>query len=389
MNCTCIPFVCCLNAFEGLQILSFKLVNFFKGGTADFSVHEVEEEGTLTELYRASGGPYGGIYVDKEYLKMYDTIFGDGSIDQLKTEDMVEFLTMTREFEVKKRTVSESRDSNFITRLSIVLNEKLTKDEKMEKVKSSYLKDQVSFMRDKLTLSPNLMKSFFKNSLENIISHVENILKAIQDVDIILLVGGYAESPLVQEKIKTKFANYSIIIPQDCNLVVMKGAVLFGHNPMSISARILRFTYGVGRDNKFDPKKHPQKNRFTDDNGVERCSNVFEKLIDKNSKVPATGKIVTREVKSITETQKLFKSRVYCTEKKDIIVADESCELVGALEVSVPSHVEGKWKATERYVFGMTEIEMSVRVEATNQTFETTLNNNIFEEKFAVGVTKK
>ena len=61
---------------------------------------------------------------------MYETIFGEGSIDQLKKEDMAEFLSMTREFEVKKRTVSESRESNYISRLSILLNEKLTKDEK-------------------------------------------------------------------------------------------------------------------------------------------------------------------------------------------------------------------------------------------------------------------
>ncbi|XP_022295822.2 heat shock 70 kDa protein 12B-like [Crassostrea virginica] len=55
------------------------LVADIGGGTADFSVHEVENGGTLTELYRASGGPYGGIYVDKEYLNMYDTICGEGA----------------------------------------------------------------------------------------------------------------------------------------------------------------------------------------------------------------------------------------------------------------------------------------------------------------------
>ena len=302
---------------------------------------------------------------------------------------MADFLSMTREFEVKKRTVNESRESNYISRLSIVLNEKLTTDEKMEKVQSSYLKDQVSFISGKLRLSPNLMRSFFTNSLENIISHVEQILKAIQHVDMILLVGGYAESPLVQDRFKKKFANYSIIIPQDCNLVVMKGAVLFGHNPMSISARILRFTYGVSRESKFDPKTHPQENHYVDKNGVERCSNVFIKLIGKNTKVPATGKAVTGYAVPLYETQKLYKTRVYCTEKEDIIVVDESCELVGTLDVSVPSHVEGIWKAHDRYVFGMTEIEVSAKVKATNQTFETTLNNNIFEEKFAVGDTKK
>ena len=59
--------------------------------------------------------------------------YGEGAIDQLKTEYMVEFLTMTREFEVKKRTVHESLCSNYISRLSIVLNDKLNNDEKMKK----------------------------------------------------------------------------------------------------------------------------------------------------------------------------------------------------------------------------------------------------------------
>ncbi|XP_062619390.1 heat shock 70 kDa protein 12B-like [Saccostrea cucullata] len=51
------------------------LVADIGGGTADFSVHQVDDDGSLTELYRASGGPYGGIYVDEKYLKIYDTIF--------------------------------------------------------------------------------------------------------------------------------------------------------------------------------------------------------------------------------------------------------------------------------------------------------------------------
>ena len=77
-------------------IFTTVLTSYFLGGTADFSVHEVEEEGTLTELYRASGGPYGGIFVDKEYLKMYDTIFGEEAINKLKKEDMAEYLTIIR-----------------------------------------------------------------------------------------------------------------------------------------------------------------------------------------------------------------------------------------------------------------------------------------------------
>ena len=119
----------------------------------------------------------------------------------------------------------------------------------------------------------------------------------------------------------------------------MKGAVLFGHNPMSITARILRFTYGDSINPLFDPKKHPQKNRYTDNNGVERCRNFFNKLIGKNTKVPATGVTVTRDVVPLYESQKLYKTRVYCTEKEDIIVVDESCELVGLslIHISEPT----------------------------------------------------
>ena len=83
----------------------------------------------------------------------------------------------------------------------------------MGKVQSSYLKDKVSFVKYKLKLSPSLMKSFFKETIDNIVYHVENIMEIIQDIDVILLVGGYADSPLVQERFKNKFACCNIISP--------------------------------------------------------------------------------------------------------------------------------------------------------------------------------
>ena len=346
----------------------------FEGGTADFSVHEVEEEGTLTELYRASGGPYGGIYVDKEYLKIYDTIFGDGSIDQLKSEDMEEYLTIVREFETKKRSVTSDYDLQFSTKLSACLNEKFSDAVKMQKVQSSYLKDKVSFVRDKLKLSPSLMKSFFKESLDNIVHHVENILRIIQGVDMILLVGGYAESPLVQERFRKDFANYNIINPQDSSLVVMKGAVLFGHNPMIISARRLQFSYGSAIQKEFDHKKHPLKKLYHDKNGVKRCKDAFEMLINRDTKVPTTGKSVTTVGAPIYDTQKYYVSRVYCTKEDNPVAVDDSCHFLGSLKISVPGHFTEKWKAVEEYVFGMTEIKVSAKVMATNETFETTLD---------------
>ena len=199
-------------------------------------------------------------------------------------------------------------------------------------------------------------------------------MKSVEDVSMILLVGGYGESPLVQETFKNEFTNLEIIIPQDCNLAVMKGAVLFGHNPMSITARILRFTYGIGVNAEFDPNMHPQERRFTDIDGVEKCRNAFKKLIDKNVKVPSTGRVVTTGHVPQPASPKAYSLSVYCTEKDNPIVVDESCQLVGTLAVSVPEHFTGIWSGHENYEFGMTEIKVSAIVKATNETFQSTLD---------------
>ena len=318
-------------------------------------------------------GPYGGIYVDKEYLKIYDTIFGKEAIKKLKKEDLAEYLTIIREFEAKKRTVTANYGSHFVTRLPAVLNKMFSNEEKIQRIQSSYLKDKVSLIRDKLKLSPSIMESFFKDSLENIIDHVKNILRSIKDVHMILLVGGYAESPLVQETFNNEFSNLEIIIPQDCNLVVMKGAVLYGHRPMSISARILGFSYGVCIDTPFNPEIHPLKLHYLKCNGKLYCRNAFDELIAKNTKVSSTGNVVERTYFKDKNTMS-GGLRVYCTKKETPALVDKNCQLLGTLDVSIPRQVFDKWTIHGEFIFGMTEIKVSVTVKHTNETFTTTLD---------------
>ncbi|KAK3099812.1 hypothetical protein FSP39_010132 [Pinctada imbricata] len=46
------------------------------GGTIDITVHEVQPNGSLKELDRASGGAWGGIYVDRMFKEMLEDIVG-------------------------------------------------------------------------------------------------------------------------------------------------------------------------------------------------------------------------------------------------------------------------------------------------------------------------
>jgi hypothetical protein len=45
-------------------------------------------------------------------------------------------------------------------------------------------------------------------------------------------------------------------VPEDAELAVLKGAVLFGHKPDYIVARIVRHTYGVRIREDFNPDIH-------------------------------------------------------------------------------------------------------------------------------------
>jgi hypothetical protein len=49
----------------------------------------------------------------------------------------------------------------------------------------------------------------------------------------------------VQKSIQTAFPDINVLIPEDPELAVLKGAVLFGFSPSVITARVARLTYGT------------------------------------------------------------------------------------------------------------------------------------------------
>lgn len=71
---------------------------------------------------------------------------------------------------------------------------------------------------------------------------------SVKDVSSIIRVGEFAESPMLQAAITNAFKDKKkkVIVPRDAGLAVLKGAVLFGHQPKTISARVCKYTYGIG-----------------------------------------------------------------------------------------------------------------------------------------------
>ena len=183
---------------------------------------------------------------------MLNDVFGVKAIQDLKDREMSDYVDLLRNFETKKRDFSSN---NTIFRISFALRENFQKYENgtlQEKIsKLSYGNELEEKSKDKLQVKPMLIKSWFDGPLDRLIQHMKEILRdpKMGKVASILLVGGFGESHYAQEKIILAFPEKRILVPKDAGIVVLKGAVLCGHDLGSDSfnwEKLLEVGAGVG-----------------------------------------------------------------------------------------------------------------------------------------------
>lgn len=84
---------------------------------------------------------------------------------------------------------------------------------------------------------------------------------------------------MLVQGIKAMFPEINTIIPKEAAWSVLRGAVIFGHDPSMISQRRSKYTYGVSVNKKFNPLEHDEKYKY-EDGGEIRCRNIFSKLLE-------------------------------------------------------------------------------------------------------------
>lgn len=159
-------------------------------------------------------------------------------------------MELFRDFEVKKRDITPENDDEMIIRYSQCLAKvvhEVTGETLYDKISSSPFKEHLKVTLDHVLISADIARGFFQEALDSITEKVAYLLKdpKLSGVESILLVGGFAESQMLQHAIRSNFPNLKVFIPKNAGLVVLKGAVIFGFNPSAIVVRVCKFTYGV------------------------------------------------------------------------------------------------------------------------------------------------
>uniref|UniRef100_A0A8W8IQ67 Heat shock 70 kDa protein 12B n=1 Tax=Magallana gigas TaxID=29159 RepID=A0A8W8IQ67_MAGGI len=190
------------------------------GGTIDIAVQKVREDGKIQEINRVQVGYLKEIYMDEEFKNMMEDIVSKPICEAL-----------FRLFEKSKRvtqTGKVGRDHIQLTLLEIA-------DNIVKCIADQGMKNEVELKRIK-----HRVQKFFYKVVDEIVVKIQDMLVSdtAEGIKFIIMEGRFLECEFLQRRIRDSFPIWTVVIPQGCGLAILKGAVLFGHDPDIIAARV-------------------------------------------------------------------------------------------------------------------------------------------------------
>ena len=346
----------------------------FSGGTADITVHEKQQDGTLKELTQPSGGAWGGMYVNMGFENLLISIFGADVYTQFKNEYPSAALDVLRDFEIRKRSLKPTEEGKQIAICAVYDLLDLYKEKTNEDIKTGIENypnaKQIGFVAKKIRLDFQLFRSLFSACIDQIVRHIKDLVKkpAVCDTKVFLLVGGFSQSDIVYNAVKNALPNANVINPPESGLAVLKGAVIFGHSPVAVSSRIAKYSYGVNVSPPFEEGIHP-KSRLVYIGGIPRCKDVFKKYIEKGATLTYGMHVPGKHV-TVKEFQSDMLLKLFVSKSKNPKFCDEpESEFVGNLVVKLPRQ-KTRVVVEVKLIFGETELKVVAEEQTTNKIFE-------------------
>ena len=353
---------------------------YFAGGTCDIVAHEIVCENEIKELLCVNGGPFGGNAVNNRFTKFMGDILGHAFIEQFQRECPEHWFVFINRFERAKKMAEDDGNSRIKLEIPWEMKSKFEEFQKgsdgpknIEKVLNQKEKG-IRFSSGSIVLSNNVVKALFQDTVQAIVTKVREVLDTNPDLvfDYIFMVGGFSESSFLQRAIKQEFEKQNggckVIIPDEAQMAIIRGAVLNGHYQDQITSRIAKKTYGTDICVKYDALKHDVSKTFTDTDGSLRCE-VFHPLVEIGESIPIG--LVKEEEFSLAIGQSAVEFDLYSVERTPILPVEyldnqDDQTLMGTIRLETPCSQENKTdrKVVLRIAFGSTELH----VEAIDKT---------------------
>lgn len=370
------------------------------GGTVDVTAYRVENNQALREMHCASGDAIGGTNVDRLFFKLLNDIFGKDVVEKFQTKSPSDWHELMRSFEVKKRGIGlknpNEKEKEQITFSNLVgLFDEFTtangnsKNAVSKRLQEMDLKKKIKFSGPKMRIEEAyLTETVFAGPIKDIVKHLNQLFAEndVKGINIILLVGGFSECPMLQDEIKKVFSEKTIVNPRDGSIAVMKGAVLFGHSAEIIAQKRIeqghqlheigdlkvsecvvrksRAFYGIATDVHFIEGEHLLVHRYTNEEGSVMCSDIFDCLIKKNQEMEIGTTVFEKTFRSSSTSE--ANVEIYRSDKKVKYCHDEGCQNIGNIRAYYADSSQERRLFKIQLHFGFTE-KIAIATDMTTQ----------------------
>ena len=328
---------------------------------------EADDNNCLKQISMSSGGACGGEKINQLVFQFLNSVFGEDTMQLFKRRNTYDFQELSKNIEISKRSLKKGDKLVLTLPLELVemYNPTHTHQTHEDIDKGFEIKK-----KNKLNISSTIIESIFSKVISEIITYVEVTYEENDNISMVGVVGGFAECPLLKEEMKKRYSN--LVIPDKADMAVLKGAVLYGHDPCCVAMRKCQRTYGTKVVRAFLHDDLPEK---MIKEGGNYCKDVFHKVAE-------IGEYIGRDETRTTEIQPLkadmakMPVKLYCsTDPNPRYVTDETCTLLGEIVVDIPR----KYRSTDTNVivsmtFGQTEITVEGKVENSNEAVTTVID---------------
>ena len=326
------------------------------GGTVDIAAHKMSIDGkgeiTINELAPPNGGNCGGFAVNEEFELMLQDIFGLSAADfkAVKEKHARQWMKMVwNDFEKSKCRIELGQTTASITiAVHKAIREEVKKITKnsIESLVEVYKKRDVEWDSEDegIVLPYSTICSLFRPTLEKITNLINDALLQNQLVEMVLLVGGFAESPLlfdeVKESIKRNLPALELEVKRSLQPMfsVATGAVIFGLNKDVIKSRVMKNSIGV---EAFVEYQEGDDERYVQESGGQKYrTKAFCHLVKAGQSV-YTGVPSEYIFRPLTEEQQTCVVSIYESPQENVkYIFDAGCQHMGEIEIKIPKCTE-------------------------------------------------
>lgn len=332
-------------------------------------------------MNKGGGCTVGSGHVENAFLQFLVRILGAPAVREFLDGCPHELLEFLRDFETAKKQMTITQKKPSAVRIPVGLERicrKIHKAESMESiVQKSVYRDKVKVVDNKFQIDYNVFQEFFRAACSEIGRTIRNVLTepSAKNCSILILVGGMAFSTVAQDIIRQELEGKTniqrIIVPPEPDLAVLKGAVMFGHQPRCIFQRVIRYTYGLRKAKLYNPDLHPE-DRMVSLHGMDFITDMFCPFITAGSRAPV-GFMSYDSLTSIEPFQKVIEIDVYfSTELEPSYITDKNCLLLGKMEYQIPNPSKEERTIYIEFIFGDTELFINITDRKTASRFKNT-----------------